>query len=252
MNVYYIHRAMGDIIYSLPTIKALGGGIIYNGLPIDQHHALKPLIDVQPYIGGFFHETERGLPHGFINLENFVHLQRNPAHICESFAKLMGIKIDISEPWLSIPPRGPQSVGRRNLRYAVINVTPRYRDKVFSYRRHLNFLEDHTDLPIYFIGLEEEYKAFVSQYPNWRIRYVRIDNLLEAAYFIQDAKYFTGTQSSMLAIAEGFGRSYHYERSPFHDNCRTGRRNETILNNHTRKIHLAISRTQEIIRNFLS
>lgn len=249
MNAFYIHRAMGDILYSLPAIKAMGGGILYNGLPIDQHRALKPLIEAQPYIHEFHHETEKGLPHGFINLENFVHAQKNPRHICESFGKVLGISVNFRQPWLTLPPH--QAPDHR-FPYAVINVTHRYRDKVYSYRRELAFLRRNTVFPICFLGLFEEYQAFCQRYPHFHIKWRRTANMLEAAYIIQDAKYYTGTQSSLLAIAQGLGRSYRFERSPFHDNCRTGRPNETILNNHTRKIHLALSRAQEVFRNFLS
>lgn len=249
MKSYYIRGAIGDIIYSLPAIKALGGGVIYNGLSFNQHAALAPLLECQSYVKGFFHESEFGLPKGFVNLEDFVHLQKNPNHIIESFAKVMGVKVDIKEPWLVLP--GKSERREEKVPYAVINITPRYRDKIFSYRRHLEMLRRNTCWPIVFLGLYEEYQIFRKKYPNAYIRWVKTDNLLEAAYIIQGAKYFTGTQSSLLAIAEGLGRSYFFERSPFLDNCRTGRTNETVLNNHTHKIHHALSRLQEIGRNLV-
>jgi hypothetical protein len=248
MKYYYIREGLGDILYGLPTIKALGGGYIINGLPIEHHRALKPLMACQPYVKGFYHESEYGLPKGFINLGDFLHLQKNPRHIIEAFASVMNVQIDLKEPWLEIP----KIEGWTGLSYAVMNITPRYRDKLFNYKKEIRFLRNNTQSPICFLGTYNEYMYFTEKYSREHIRYVKTDNLLEAAQIIAGAKYFTGTQSSLLAIAEGLGRSYRYERSPFHDNCRTGRDNETILNNHTRKWHLALSRTQEIYRNFTS
>lgn len=250
-NSFYIRGACGDILYSLPAIQSMGGGVIYNGLPIRLHHALKPLMDLQPCVEGFYHESERGLPKGFINLEDFVHLQRNPFHICESFAKALYVKIDYKDGWLV--PVGNKGVGPT---YAAINVTSRYRDKLFDWRREVNWLLRHTEHhKVVFVGTYDEYNKFKAEWGNNGITWMHTENMLQVARIIQNAKYFSGTQSACLAIAEGLGRTYRFERSPFFDNCRTNTPRETIINKWpmpTYKIHLALSRLQEVGRNILS
>jgi hypothetical protein len=251
MNNFYIHYAVGDILYALPTIKALGGGIIYTGLSPEKHASIKRLLEAQPYIHGIYHQDEQGLPKGFINLQEYLLLNQDRRHLAQMFALMMKVKIDQSVPWITLPGGLPK-LSRPH--YAVLNVTARYRDKVFSWRRELAFLERNTDVAIYFLGLFNEYEAFVRKYPGFGIRYYPTADLLDAAKVIAGAKYYSGTQSSLLAIAQGLGRTYRFERSPFSwwDNCVTKLPSETILNNHTRKIHLALSRTQEILRNFMT
>lgn len=248
MNAFYVHCSMGDIIYALPAIKAMGGGILYTGLSREQHEYLKPLVEVQPYIQAVRHESE-GLPPAFYNLNDFRFLQRNPRHICQSFAASLGIKVDYWTPWLTLPGRPPQD---HRCSYAVINITGRYRDKLYNYNRELRRISRNRTIPIYFLGLWQEYEDFRKLYPRWSMKWVKTINMLDVATAIWNAMTFTGTQSSCLAIAEGLGRSYRFERSPFHDNCMIGRPNETVLNNHTRKIHLALSRLQEVYRVFKS
>jgi len=238
---------MGDIIYSLPAIQAHGGGSIYTGIPMEQYLVLKPLIEVQPGITGFYHERD-GLPAGFINLSKFSYVIEEGMHICEAFAKVLDVDIQYKDGWLTLPEPPLWWMD-----YSVINVTPRYRDKILSYKKELKFLKENIDSDIWFLGLYEEYAEFVEKYGNDRIWWRQCDDYLQAAYLIRGAKYFTGTQSSLLAIAEGLGRTYRYERTPFpfFDNCRTGTDRETIINKHTRKLHLLYSRMLEIWKNFL-
>lgn len=239
---------MGDIIYSIPAIRAYGGGAIYTGISLDHYNCLKPLIEIQEGITGFYHESG-GIPKGFINLEESRYIRTDGMHLCESFAKALGVIIDYKNGWLTMPD---VTIYKKD--YAVINITPRYRDKIFSYKSELSFLKKRIIGKILFIGLFEEYKSFVDKYGEERIWWYKIDDYLQAAYMIRGAKYYTGTQSSLLAIAEGLGRTYRYEQSPFpfFDNCKIGTTRETILNSRTRKLHLIYSRMQEVYRNLRS
>lgn len=248
MNNFYIYRAMGDIIYSIPAIRAYGGGAIYTGISLEHYNCLKPLIEIQEGITGFYHESG-GIPKGFINLEESRYIRTEGMHLCESFAKSLRVEIDYKNGWLKLP-----SDSIRPREYAVLNVTPRYRDKIFSYKSELSFLRKNTRHSILFIGLKEEYETFKKKYRDSEILWVLCEDYLQAAYLIKDAKYYTGTQSSLLAIAEGLGRTYRYEQSPFpfFDNCKTGTTRETILNSRTRKLHLIYSRMQEVYRNLRS
>jgi len=244
MNSYYIFKSQGDIVYSLPAIFELGGGDIITGLPTDQFKALKPLIDYQEIVK-LWHEGNNYIPPYSINLEDFRYTQKEGGHLCDTFCQLLNVEANWKDGWLKVPPG--EDLGE----YSVINITQRYRDKVFNWNKDLRFISENGNIPVLFLGLKEEYLAFAKMYPRHQIRWIKTDNWLEAAQYIKGAKYFSGTQSCCLSIAEGLGRTYRYERSPFFDNVRTGLPRETILNNHTRKIHFALSRIQESYRNFL-
>lgn len=244
-NAFYFYKSQGDVVYSLPAIQSFGGGIIYTGLPIEQYKALKPLIIIQPGIEDFIHESEYGIPKGFINLEEFRYKQRNPVHICDTFAETLGVNINYKNGWLELPVnRAP------NHTFAAINITPRYRDKVFSYKKELAFLRKNTERPIQFLGSGSEYHAFKTKYGEHRVQYNYTKDFLQAAFVIQAAKFYTGTQSACLAIRQGLGLPYRYERSPFFDNTMQDKLGEYIINARTRKWHFFLSYTSAAIKNF--
>lgn len=56
MNNFYHSGATGDVIYAMPTIKALGGGIFNVNLPDELYNTVKPLLESQDYI----HEVKKG------------------------------------------------------------------------------------------------------------------------------------------------------------------------------------------------
>lgn len=234
---YYINRSMGDIIYALPAIKAAGGEVmIHTGLR--SFEVLRPLIRTN---GVDLCHEEAGIPPGVINLEDFrYHPQVGTRHLCEIFADLLGVKVEYKQGWL-VPLRyeAPHQT------YSVINVTGRYRDKVFKWWKELEFLRHSSDLLV-FMGTQEEHKAFQQLYG--KIEYCNTADLFKAAAIIGGAEHFSGTQSACLAIAEGLGRTYRYERSPFLDNVHMDVARETVLNPRTRKMHFFYSRVQEAFR----
>ena len=50
MNNFYHSGATGDVIYAMPTIKALGGGIFNVQLPDHLYDTVLPLLESQEYI----------------------------------------------------------------------------------------------------------------------------------------------------------------------------------------------------------
>lgn len=244
MKCFYINRCAGDIIYALPAIKAAGGGIIATGLPLELHYALARLLRTQSMVTDVIHESQ-GLPAGFINLDGFrFHKNINDQHLCKTFADMLGVEADYKNGWL-VPMLTFSSQS-----YACVNVTERYRDTFFKWRSEIEFLKSATELPIHFIGSHDEYQNFRKVYGNAGIIHQPTKTLWDALVTIQCAKYFSGNQSSCLAIAEGLGRSYRFERAPTHDNCALHVSRETILNsNFSRKMHFTGARFKEIISN---
>ena len=56
MNNFYHSGATGDVIYAMPTIKALGGGIFNVQLPDHLYDTVLPLLESQEYI----YEVKKG------------------------------------------------------------------------------------------------------------------------------------------------------------------------------------------------
>lgn len=241
MKTFYINRSAGDIIYSLPAIKAYcGGGVIINGLPIALHESLKPLVDAQE---GFTleHESYYGFPPGTINLEDFrYHPKVSHQHLTEIFAENLNASVCVQTPWLKIPGTSywPTNV-------AIVNITTRYRDKLFNWRKELKFLKAHHSHVI-FLGTETEHKPYKDL-----CEYIKTNDFLHASQLMKKSGVFSGTQSALLAVAEGMGMPYRFERSPFLSNTMTKRVNETVLNNRTRKLHFILSQLQAIKRKLV-
>jgi len=231
MNTFYHSGGLGDIIYSLPTVKRLGGGIYVTGLPMNAHDVIAPLLLSQPYITGVRHVTEDGLPKGYINLDYFRHSSRgNKNHLVNQHLRYFGFDdydFETEGGWLE----GIESKHIGRSLFSVLNITPRYRDKIFSWRRYFN---THPVRKLLFMGLPEEYHTF-----GWPItnRYFPVGDYLEAARIIAGAEEFYGNQSSLLAIRQGLGMTYHMEWSPNHVDSSQFSTREIIVNRYTRKIH---------------
>lgn len=245
MNTYFINKTIGDIIYALPAIQASGGGTIVTGMPEKDYLALKPLIDNQKDI--VLEHIKYGLQPGVINLEDFrTHPEVTTKHICEVFGDILGVQPNYKFGWLDISDR------LNSEQYSIINVTNRYRDKFFNWGKEINFLKKNSSY-IKFIGTYKEYIDFVFKYSKvLELDYYPTNNFYEVAKLINSCKFFSGNQSACLAIAEGLGRSYRYERSPFWDNVRLNTKRETILNsNRTRRLHYFFSGFEKLtLKNF--
>lgn len=245
---------MGDIIYSLPTVAKMMKGFhvctFVTGLPRKLHELIAPLLRVQPYIGDVLHISETELPIGFINLDWFVRSPHNTRqHIVNAHRESQGLPLfDFKKEgeWLWVPSAPTLVHGR----YAVINVTSRYRDKIFNWSSELEWLLKKVDR-IYFVGLPEEWIEFKTKYKanSSKVVYYKIENYLQAVYLIKNAAYFSGNQSSLLAIRQALALPYRMEQSPNHVDCNQYSERETILNPWTRKVHKTITAARMIIND---
>ena len=225
---------LGDCIYSLPAVKAMGGGTFVYGGAYKSYQVLKPLFEVQPYIKEFKHVSEIDLPRDFINLDLFRNCPlQNKDHIVNNFLVFFGFPdYDWNKGgWLeNIPTSKPE------IDYAVINITPRYRDKIFpkikGWQTEINkYLK--LGLKVYFLG---DIRDWVDNRSDKYV-YIKTPNLLEVAVLINNAKYFSGTQSALLAIRQGLGLPYRFEQSPHHVDVNQYSKNETVINPISRRIH---------------
>lgn len=227
----------GDVIYSLPVVKALGGGPIFfsgdnkfafpgnsrwgsEGAPRAWVENLAPLLEAQPYVWKALYTKAR--PHSVdCDLNAFRQFYRSGgidrwSSLFTLHQKAFGIECPEDEPWLEVPERV-------KTRPIVINRTARFQNPLFPWGR---LLVKHAKEMV-FIGSMEELSALVQQFPfeSHGIEYLPTGSLLEVAKCIAGAKVFIGNQSCPLAIAHGLGQKVIVECWIQNSNCELKRPN---------------------------
>ena len=215
MNNFYHSGATGDVIYAMPTIKALGGGVFNVNLPDDLYNTVLPLLESQEYI----YEVKKGREFvgNVFNLDKFRN--NNDLHLTH-LVQLHLQSFDIidetwKQGWLKVEP-----IKSNN---SFINITPRYISLTTDWIKEINFLKDNSD-NVYFIGLESEYEPYKHLIERYEIR-----DYLELAQLLAGAKYVSGNQSSFMAVAQGIGRDYRMSQAEGHTNCNQFLPKETII-----------------------
>lgn len=215
MANFYHSGATGDVIYSLPTIHALGGGTLHLSLPDHLYDVVKPLIEIQDYI----HEVKKGrefIP-PIYDLDLFrKNRSLHETHLVDLHLQTFGIKGSVwKNGWLKVDPLVSYN--------SFINITPRYVNPNTDWIKEIIFLKDNSN-EVYFIGLESEYEP----YKHLIKRYV-IKDYLELAQLLAGARYVSGNQSSFMAVAQGLGINYRMSQALGHTNCNQFTAKETII-----------------------
>ncbi len=213
---------LGDVVYSLPALKYLGGGHYYlnwehktNDYPGQPtkfnkkgYDIIKPLLEAQDYITEV---TEWDGEYVDINFDVF----RNQPNIgttnlarlhCDAFGVPTSV---IGKKWLSVDtkplPNGKSVAFSRSARY----------------HGHLSWgevIKTYGDRAV-FVGLIEEYEAFVNEFNCRYIPYLKTKDLLELAQYINGCELFVGNQSCPFAISQGLGVRNLLEVSRSSPNC---------------------------------
>lgn len=218
----------GDLIYSLPIVQHLGGGEFY--LHMDQinwmskyyynvdapdfHKGrmnladfdfLKDFMLAQKYITKFepLDPKNTAITH---NLDNFrLPFLTHPGNYVDLYAETFGISDpQIKEElrgtqWITTP--GPLTVEGRDV---VINRTQRWIPSTLS-PLWKDWAEQGVPQRAMFLGLKEEYDAFVAATGWVDTQHQLTNSLLEIAQYIEGAKIFIGNQSVALSVAIGLG-----------------------------------------------
>ena len=209
---------LGDILYSLPFIKALlsrysfDQAVLYiaanklakrpNGLKhiggdymitASMYNFIYPLLCRQSYLRDIIFAEEEAIPNTAFDLD----LIRNGAintgagNIRNYYFKYFGMFDSTSGPWIVSdhgPDRSPDIIVGRSTRY-------------------LNLSIDYSVLnefgaSIGFLGTNDEYQKFLELSPHSIASHILIDNALIAASLIRSCKLFVGNQSLFFAISE--------------------------------------------------
>ena len=210
---------MGDIIYSLPVIKAKGvKKLILNtrldwGVSFDYRkaRAIQPLLESQG--------LEVIIQHGYnpikvdLNLDNFRrYYNLNTIHLTDVYGVYFSEYIDHTKQFVSLDNIGEYEP---EWRYIAINMTERYRNPLFDMAKLLKDI----NIKLVFLGMENEYLMTKARYPELDIIYMPTRNLLEAAKIIDKSEIFIGNQSVLYSIAEGLKHPRILEVCPYCPNC---------------------------------
>lgn len=198
----------GDIIYSLPCIRALSqthpsslrlrlnvplrhqhknhplGGVMLNQGMFDRLH---PLLAAQDYLGEV--TVEDGSPVDYdLDLFRDSPLPLEKLNISRWYFYYTGVAVDLSKPWLKADPDP-------SFRETVILARSlRYRNTGLDYR----FLAGVKRLV--FVGMENEYEDMRASISN--LEWFRVDDFLQLARAVAGCRLFIGNQSFPFSLAE--------------------------------------------------
>lgn len=227
-NIYHHTGDMGDVIYSLPTIKAIGPGMLWLSpenhfaYPLPTHTPVTPewaaslasLLNLQDYI--FRCQYTPAYPHSTdydLNSHRAYYIERGNDKFNTLFRlHLMKFKVDYPEdqPWLTVD-RADTIEGRP----IMVNRTQRWNDPKFDWTA---LVKNHKH-QMFFVGTSKEYEMFRKFDPHREVPYVKTPQLLDLARLIQGCKVFVGNQSTPMAIAFGLNKPVIQETWPLNRNC---------------------------------
>lgn len=201
MNVYGHSGDLGDIIASLPAVRALGGGHYGIGYRPGPGHgresmegkrfdAIRPLLEDQPYIRGvkWIGQNFSNITHDF---STWRRIWVKHESLLQAQARYVGVKAS-EEPWLTATP---------NEKYRGVTViarSARYHERSFPWPQ---MMEENPDAV--FVGLPAEHAAFQHRYGI--IEYVETADLLEMAEIMAAAKRVISNQTAAFWVAIGLG-----------------------------------------------
>lgn len=197
---------LGDVIYSLPTVRALTSEAFYliqpevlahYGSNVSYHPSgpyrikrefakqLLPLLKAQSYV------KDAKLYEGEtididLELMRDLKIDFRKGNLPEYYSEAFGVEVDLTSPWLDAEPDD------RFRNKVLVSRSHRYRNN-FDY----SFLRD-----IVFVGLTEEYQDYRQLTDSKPPHFFPTDHL-QLSQAIKACKLFIGNQSFAFALAEG-------------------------------------------------
>ena len=184
---------LGDVIYAMPTMRALGGGslLLYphrkTRVTRESTKLIQPLLEAQKYIDS----VEYSPLAARYDLDEWLGKYDGRLSLAVSCARAFGLPDAIvDEPWIELNEM-------RAVAPVVMHRSPRYRLKMFPWHLAVNKYRGKC----VFVGLKEEHQDFVSCFGY--IPYYPTKDFLELAEVIAGSWLYIGNQSSPYAVAEG-------------------------------------------------
>lgn len=225
----FIHNGdRGDIIYSLPAIKELGGQpaeyLIDSATPGAREvmtpaalEFIRPLLESQPYIGKL--RMKQPKEEGDVSFHEFRHKYKASTNLCQAHIEFANLPWVLRErKWLTVD--SDLSIDGR----VVIARSARYQSPRFPWGRVVSKYGEK----LLFVGLPEEHRAFCGAFGE--VEYRPVADALQLAKIIAGSSLFIGNQSFPFAIAEGLKTRRILEVCPSkQENGRPGPKNCNFL-----------------------
>lgn len=194
MTNFYNRGSLGDIIYSLPTIKEYGKS---NLILKNKHYYsfLNSLLNAQDYINEVKHleDGKTNWSDVNINLDQFrtIHKKNLSKPLVQCFSEILNFNnINYKNPWLF-------NIKKNKVKPIIINRTLRYHDK-----EDINWhLFKSIENKCIFIGSQKEHFEF-SRLFNLNIDFFKTENAIDVASVINGCDLFVGNQSFCYSLAE--------------------------------------------------
>lgn len=239
---FYHSGDLGDIIYSLPCIEALGGGNLILGNNNLYKHSI-PTIKITPnlvdqfktillnqsYIKNILFEHKIKIN---FNLNKFRYLfnkwNNNELSVLESNKLKQTNIIDLYKNEFGITnnlyiKKWLHTNYSTTLSNIIINRTERYNNYNFPWKQIVNNFKNQ----IVFLGHKKEYEKFVLDFGN--VSYYKT-NFKECLEILNGCKLFIGNQSFLYSLAEGLKIPTLQETDTYIPNCCFYRKNSYITN----------------------
>lgn len=211
---------IGDVVYSLPTIRALGIELVYlnyqakyklSGIGKTKFSeagakAIQPLLEAQTYIKHVAFYDGQAINY---DLDIFRRVQKDLAfqNLAHAIASTFSVDISITEQqWLYVEPVRKEKI-------VLFNKTDRYLNPLIDWHSYDQFLPFSA-----FVGLESEHRKFCKEM-DFNIPFYQTENLLQLAQLIAGCDLFIANQSSPYAIAEGLKKNTIQVVCPDCPNC---------------------------------
>lgn len=218
---FYHSGSMGDIIYSLPTIIALGGGNLYIKKEA-QYYTLRRLIAIQPAIDQVLCGHAGTSLDGYRTIERKAFKENSGGkHLAQCHLEALGVEFDLTKPWLFsdvasrviVPFSNSPRIWGRVEPYIIVSRSTRYHDKE---KIDWKLLKQYANT--IFIGYDKEYRAFEKVAEFSPLRLICEDALIMAEV-IKGSALFIGNQSLAFAIAEALKHPRVLEVYHKNSNC---------------------------------
>lgn len=229
MKTYKHSGTFGDLIYSLPIVKQLGGGKFYLHLdqinwigqhyygstPVSFHQGrmtqkdflfMRDFMLAQEYITDFdvLDPKTTEITH---NLDRFRTLfVGHPGNYVDIYSMTFGIEQHLwsqlrNQPWLTVPE--PKKLSGKTI---VINRSERWISPETQEDWTRLQEQELVDTTV-FVGLAQEHQLF-QEFVGFDIDYHPTADLLELAQVIAGCEQFIGNQSLCLSLAIGLGQEF--------------------------------------------
>jgi hypothetical protein len=222
---------LADIIFSLPAVKALGGGILYldvNGgrgdpfiaknlvdertrFDIHAYQVIRPLLAEQSYIKDVRIWNGEAVD---VNLDGWRSIAADPrTNISAIYMRMLGLREDlVHEPWLSISAE-PLRLHKDLLVNRTLRLQSKYHiwqfDKAYWLERGV------------FIGLPIEHEWFEHAF-SCKIDFHPTADALEIARVLRGGRKLIANQGFIMSIAIGLGVPFLQETYHLMPNCQFG------------------------------